>query len=766
MAAETFSGVPEQQSLLDDCANHLFYSAFQKPVTAVAQAIDKVSSSHLVETTKFIPTPQQAEFGSARWHVEQIAGGVGSFVPFVASMAITRPLLRPLQEPMLKAMSTASAQTVLGRYALGEAATAGFINGAVFEPSRGNGTFIGDRFKQGVTGAATMSVLHSSSNALGRFTGASAAEAGMVRKALTTGVAGVGAGGTAYLTDTTLNGRSFDAQEMVKSAYSMGFTGVALGAGADGFMRLNMPKSNLSSVDEYVARNFDGASTSDHYLGWLARQSVEGRAGLVSKWIGERISDRLGARGKIAETLPDGERHTGLAKNLKLEELAPLDRLELVAKLQRLANTNMIGDKALGSLISKLTNASEKFDKIDVAPLYERLEAAKQKVEQRFETQEKIRDWALDHRPRPITEKTETGFRTHFPDHPREVKAERRVMVAVAERNQAQRALDAVIGPRLSKMNEALNEWLAEQKLPPVEVGVGFVNGSAAYGQGRLIISPEILNATHITTNQMGLILHELVHLKQETMILKLMADEMGIGKQANPEQVTALQERAAKAATESAQRKNSWTPETETIISRDFIENILRIRNGERLTPEDARLARSFRAAQQSYTSPPWMDRQQRYVDQHLATTNLEMNLESSSLKRFLDEIHTNPRAVAEKYGFRKIPSELKQMAADAAKRTEDFESRTFKSYEEKWAAQEATFADKNTVKRAKEILAKHVEATDKRLWQFADKDYNWYMGSTLERQAYPAGITAFLFAQQRLNQTKISTPVKASPR
>jgi hypothetical protein len=68
------------------------YAALQKPAAAVRQLVDGVAGTHLTEATRIMNQPGQATFGSARWHLEQMAAGAGAAVPYFASMAIVRPL--------------------------------------------------------------------------------------------------------------------------------------------------------------------------------------------------------------------------------------------------------------------------------------------------------------------------------------------------------------------------------------------------------------------------------------------------------------------------------------------------------------------------------------------------------------------------------------------------------------------------------------------------------------------------------------------------
>jgi hypothetical protein len=250
----------------------------QKPVSGVTQLIDSVAGTQLQQKTEFMKQPGQADFGSARWHAEQLAGGVGAIVPFLIGAAVARPFTKAIFENGVLEMSSAPAGKLLERYALGDAAVAGFTANAVFEPSTGQGSLLEQRLKQGTVGAITLGSMHAGSSLLGRFTGASAAEAGMINKALTTGIAGGGAGILGASADAWMNGRSLDIKQIGASGYAMAFTGGALSMAGGNFMKLNTNRSQLPAVDEFVARNYDGSNNVEHYQAWLAKQSLAGKS--------------------------------------------------------------------------------------------------------------------------------------------------------------------------------------------------------------------------------------------------------------------------------------------------------------------------------------------------------------------------------------------------------------------------------------------------------------------------------------------------------
>lgn len=729
--------VAARKGVLEDTASHFFYSAFQKPVTAIAQSID----SKLVESTRFMDEPTQAEFSSARWHAQQIAAGVGGFIPFVAAMAIARPLCKPLQKPMLQTFSATPASKVLSRHAYVEAGTAGFIHGAFLEPTHeGNGSLLESRLKQGATGATTMVALHGLSNGLARFTGASKPEAGILRKSLSTGAAGTGAGGVSYLTDTAINGRAFDGRQMIETAYTMGFTGGALGAGADGFMRLNMPKSRMPAVDEYVARSNQSLAFTDHYFGWLAKQSISGRLKMATTRIGERLEARTRNEHMGNKEPSDGAPVSKLPARLTLNDYGPLERVELVAKLKQLANSPMLNERAIGSFVDKLVESTRRWE--DIAPLYEKVQEAQQKVDRRGEALQNARDWSRDYRPKPVVVEIEGGGRsTRYPDHHRVVKAERRLRTAVAERNQTQSALDAVLKGRTTDLSKAANEWLAEQALPPVHVEARFIPASAGYSQGKMMVHPEVLNSRHLNPSQIGTLFHELVHLHQDVLSIRAIADDLNIGKTATSEQLTALRDKVNESTLKNLDEQ--FKPEDGVPI--EFLENIVKLRDGERLTRQQRRTAERFQAAKAEYDNPPWRRAETAFFKQHLAVQNVRNNLGPYAAEGLLRQVNEDPGSVARQYGFSRIPAALRQLAREAAARRQALESEAQKTG--------PSWPDETTIGQIRSIFDRKYESMQKEADRYGKVGYDWYMRSPLERQAYPAGIVAYLLAKSRMD-------------
>jgi hypothetical protein len=218
----------DESSLIADLGRHLSYSAIQRPLTAVSQIVDRVAATNLENNTHLISQPQFAELGTGRWHAEQIANGVGTAVPFLAAMAIAKPIAKNvIGEPMFL-LSKAPAATTFSRYALAESSLAGFVQGAVFEPSSGQGSFLNERLHHGVASTITMGTMHSVSKLLG---GVNVLSPGLLKNTLNNGIAGGTGAIVSGVSDAAMSGRSINGKELLTSAYAMSFTGMAMSAG-------------------------------------------------------------------------------------------------------------------------------------------------------------------------------------------------------------------------------------------------------------------------------------------------------------------------------------------------------------------------------------------------------------------------------------------------------------------------------------------------------------------------------------------------------
>src|SRR5687767_2360741 len=60
------------------------HSAVQSPIEGGGQLINHVAGKDVIPSFKLLSASSHAEFGSSRWHAQQIGGGIGMALPFIA----------------------------------------------------------------------------------------------------------------------------------------------------------------------------------------------------------------------------------------------------------------------------------------------------------------------------------------------------------------------------------------------------------------------------------------------------------------------------------------------------------------------------------------------------------------------------------------------------------------------------------------------------------------------------------------------------------
>lgn len=808
--ARTFAPLEDAQnnqtSLIADLGRQLFYSAIQRPLTAVSQIADKFAGTDLERKTHLISQPKFAETGSTRWHAEQIASGVGAAVPFIAAMAISKPIAKNLVgEPMFM-LSKAPAATTFSRYALIESSMAGFVQGAVFEPSSGQGKFLEERLHHGVAGTITMGTMHSVSKVLG---GLNVLSPGVLKNTLNNGIAGGTAALVSGVSDAAMSGRSIDGKELLTSAYAMSFTGMAMSAGAGSFTRLKHPEFRFPEVENYVARTKSGDAGFDHYLGWLSDQTYAGKARLASLSIQQRLGlrDKRPARVFDREEIvaQDGTKHSDndvatqpkVSKDLNLFDLKAVDRVEMVARLQKLAANPLANEASMARFTDRMNKATEAWSTDRLAQLETQLKEYQQDL------------------------KKNAGPNGEFIA---DIKAKHKVSDTISDDMRAARDV------RTKQLEGALNEFLKEEGLPEVTVQAVLTDGSSAgYLVGNVIIDSRLMDSRKPTSDQVGLLYHELVHLEQDTLRIRMFADNIGIGKEATPAQLAKLKDILEQ------RRFNSGTGNPSGADMRDsFIESVINRRAGVKLTEQELSAAIDYDNAVRFYDSP--VKRTLHDLEkQHTEVTNSLKHLEPEQVESLLRYSVNQPALFKEKYGFAEIPEDLKSLAAsigftdpnvrisvardpallknlrsvgkdvdkkapsdhgkaapgqklshpfgkdlalkkpgqkdpagrplmppiDFGKVSEPKAAGTangaeahfkspFKSVMRDVSAPEARVTEP-IVSQVRQILESHRSQIETRLTSNRRQSYKWYMGNIMEREAYPTGVLAFLYNESQ---------------
>jgi hypothetical protein len=245
------------------------YSAVESPVNAVGKLTEEVTGVRLLPHLNVIGAPEHAQFGSAHWHAQQIGGAVGSIVPFLATRSVLKSAgLARSVEPGFQLASTLN----LGGKSMliAENAIAGAAFSGLFQDAQGTGL---DYWKSKAT---NMSVGAISFGALSGFSTALKGN-GLLQHF----IAGSAAGSIAADSRSLLEGRGLaTASERFESAYSFGFTGVALKS-VDNYMT----KSRTQSVQEALGKISDPQVKELHDLATYSK-AFEGFGGRVKKQVG------------------------------------------------------------------------------------------------------------------------------------------------------------------------------------------------------------------------------------------------------------------------------------------------------------------------------------------------------------------------------------------------------------------------------------------------------------------------------------------------
>ncbi len=228
-------------------ARSALYSAVQSPLDGLSQMVDVALDTSIMPTVQLIDAPAPSEFGSARWHAQQIGGAVGMVLPFMVAAKATRAAFA---QTGLKTRSAAG--SILLSKSCGTAVAEGAISGGLYEffvrtsdQTHGH-SFWMSRLKHGVVGALTFGTLTAGTvgirsliptipgfEAMARTGAEVVVNSGKnaARNMGTSAVAGLAAGLVSAESESLLSkGHAASAKELVASGYAMLVAGGALGA--------------------------------------------------------------------------------------------------------------------------------------------------------------------------------------------------------------------------------------------------------------------------------------------------------------------------------------------------------------------------------------------------------------------------------------------------------------------------------------------------------------------------------------------------------
>jgi hypothetical protein len=694
-----------------DFARTLAYTAIQNPITGMSQIIDRTAGSNVANTLKLVERQDDAKFGSFDWHTQQVAAAAGTMVPFLACLAVTKNISRAVQaEEFALSLGLGSASATASAFRTGEVVSAGFAQAALLEPNHNQNRILQERLLQGITSGVTLGSMHVMSNKLSEFTGASAKNASILNKSLTTGAAGAGGGLVGLGVHSALTGAAMSPAEGVQSVYQAAFTGAVLGGFAGVQLRLHQPKSSLPNLEDYVGKKA-GTELFDHeYFNWHEEKSTSWRA---------------------------LTRFDGSFKDLP--KLSPLEKVEMIGLLARDADPLMSKPETMNAFVKKLE-----------ATQPDALENAQAAVDAAWARAHSLQE-AMD-----VYEAEGPESKQNKRDFAGLKRLHKKAMVNVDETYDAR---SFALEHRRIDVEKAINEFLSDHHLPKIELLIDFNQDSqfnASYSNGSVTISPHFLSSRQLQPDLINTVYHELSHARQDVLHIILLADRLGLPQETNPAHNAAVKSEFERIRSQSFEVSNLESdPEQryygEPTLDRrieerlnDFIDETLALRAERGLTADEKLLAQDMSRGIATYAEQLYVKNVSTTDRQLRNTQNAIVEFSDKSVNEIIDDLLTKPQVFKERFGFKRIPVELENLGRehklnplsrlerwrmrDASE--EDLEAQNY-YYQELLAKMRPAFVEQLSNLKKSELTLKQTRV--KR-----------YFASTLEQQAFPTGILA----------------------
>ncbi|CAN5737153.1 hypothetical protein BH10CYA1_BH10CYA1_34360 [soil metagenome] len=221
--------------ILGDAIHSALYTGIQEPISGITQIVDEFAGTKFLSKMQLISAPEQAKFGSADWHAQQVGSAVGMLLPF---LLVRKGVRGVLGTTAAEEAGLLSKQAAFGMN-MKEAGLTGFAYDAFLRPSQPNngglGQFLLDRGTQGAVGAGTFMTMTGAGLGLNRLAGASAVERSalipILRNPVATGIiSGIPAGlFSAEANSLTKTGHLASGTELGQSVYGTALIGGGFG---------------------------------------------------------------------------------------------------------------------------------------------------------------------------------------------------------------------------------------------------------------------------------------------------------------------------------------------------------------------------------------------------------------------------------------------------------------------------------------------------------------------------------------------------------
>jgi hypothetical protein len=318
---------PNPIDLIGEAGYSAIYSGLQSPAISLGQIADNAAHSrgyntNFADKATLLAAPEVEQFGSARWHAQQVGGGLGMMIPFMAAKGGLKATgLSFAAKTEASALAGSKLFSLANAGLVADGATAGFaydfLLRPVDKPDLDPSKFWRARTDHGLTGAATFATLTAGSvtlRHLSRPLAASIAEASKPVRIASDVVYGALPGAPAGIVNADVNarltqGRWATNQERIESAYTMTFAGGALG-GLHGIPGSNVPYAEVAKA--YSSRRA-GQTNLEAMLGERAKGVTE------SKVAGTTGDAKLTSTPVAESSLLSGRENGSSSRRLLLE---------------------------------------------------------------------------------------------------------------------------------------------------------------------------------------------------------------------------------------------------------------------------------------------------------------------------------------------------------------------------------------------------------------------------------------------------------------
>jgi hypothetical protein len=709
---QPFDVSPDKQSSgMADFARNLAYSAIQNPITGISQIADKAIGSNLAKTSQLLEKSDNASFGSIDWHAQQVATAVGSLVPFMACLAVTKNISRAVQaEEMALSFGLGSASATASVFRAGEMAVAGFGQAAILEPNQHQDRMFQERLTQGVVSGVTMGSMHALSNKLSEFTGAAERNASIFNKIGTTALAGAGGGFVGIGAHDVITGERTSGSDGLKSIYQAAFSGAILGGLAGSPLRLHQPKSDLTHLEEYLAKGNQKNILDGEFF--------------------DRYKDKSASLQAI--TRPD------TAKDFST--LSPLERVEVVGLLARDADPLLARPEVMNEFINKIKSIPA-----------DAIEAAEAEYRNASDRAYRL-DKALDAYNGTGGEESNQNKRDFAGLKRLHKKAESELF------EEKEGARFFALEQRRVAVETAVNEFLTDHGLPTVELRRTYNSGPiASYQEGQVRVDEFMLLSKKTEPNLINSVYHELTHLRQDMLHIKLLADKLEIPAHPTEAEVERVKSEFKRIRDKSNEvnelEKDSgntglhvfqmYAPESidyrKSRVDR-LVDQVLTLRSENGLSATEKPLAEEMSRGIATYSEQNYVENL-RTTERQLGTVkSVVQHPNSGAVDRIFQSLLDSTRDFQQAYGFKTIPSDLVTLAQEH-KLSPFYEFSP--TYDSGNPAAQQRYYDR-LINKIEPSFQKQLNSLSARMLDLTEIKHTRYMRSTLEAQAFPTGYLA----------------------